>query len=121
MDRLTRQERVVIVLVFMMACSLVVLYWVVLPLSDEEGGSSVSVSGTVLHMKKTATGGHLILTLDVEGSLVRVFVPARAGGASMAERLHVGDEVRVRGRLQLYRGREEIEVLREGDVVLMSL
>ncbi|HIH69565.1 OB-fold nucleic acid binding domain-containing protein [Methermicoccus shengliensis] len=120
MDRLTRQERAAIVLVFMVACSLVVLYWVVSPFSDEESGDHVSVSGTVLHLKKTASGGHLIITLDVDRELVKVFVPREAGGASMAERLHVGDEVRVTGRLQLYKGREEIVVLREKDVVLMS-
>jgi len=115
MDGFTRQERAAIVLLFMVVCSLVVLYWVVLPLEH-----SVSVSGTVLYMKKTATGGHLILTLDVDGDLVRVFVPATAGAAGIAGRLHVGDEVRVKGKPHLYRGQEEIVVLREGDIVVVS-
>jgi len=120
MDILTPQERAVMMIALMVVCSLAVLYWVMSPLSDEVGEGSVSLTGEVLHLKKTATGGHLLITVDVEGNLVKVFVSESAGASELSEKVHVGDVLEVRGRPQLYRGEEELVVLSERDITVMS-
>jgi len=116
---LTRQERAVMVIALMVVGSLAVLYWIMLPLSGSGNGDAVSLTGEVLYLKETASGGHLVITLDVEGRLVRVFVPEEAGASKVAEKVHVGDVLRVKGRVQVYRGREEVEVLKEEDIRVM--
>ncbi len=119
MDVLTAQERAVMMIALMVVCSLAVLYWVMSPLSDGVGEGSVSLTGEVLHLKKTATGGHLLITMDVEGKLVSVFVSEDAGALELNEKLHVGDVLNLRGRPQLYRGEEEVVVLNERDITVM--
>ncbi|MHC1588481.1 MAG: OB-fold nucleic acid binding domain-containing protein [Methermicoccaceae archaeon] len=116
---LTRQERAVMVIALMVVGSLAVLYWIMLPLSGSGNGDAVSLTGEVLYLKETASGGHLVITLDVEGRLVRVFVPEEAGASKVAEKVHVGDVLRVKGRVQVYKGREEVEVLKEEDIRVM--
>ena len=120
MDTLTSQERAVVVLALMVVCSLAVLYWVMSPLSQGAGEGSVSLTGEVLQLKKTATGGHLLITMDVEGKLVSVFVSEGAGALGLNERVHVGDVLEVSGRPQLYNGEEELVVLNERDITVMS-
>ena len=75
-------------------------------------GDLVSVSGAVESISPTATGGHLLLT--VNGT--RVFIPSPA---SRDVRLHLNDTVTVYGIVQVFEGKREVAVRDARDVQLL--
>jgi len=76
---------------------------------DSRDGDLVSLQGRVEEAKMTATGGHQVLR--VAGN--RVFVPSEAVREGWPR---VGDEVRVYGTVQTYRGEREVLVSSAGDI-----
>ncbi|MDH7596782.1 MAG: OB-fold nucleic acid binding domain-containing protein [Methanothrix sp.] len=98
------------VLLLMALSSLAVAYWAFgVSGSDDE----ISLSGRIVSIRETRTGGHLIITLD--STPMQIFLPARVAGKVRGS-LSPGDLVQVRGRVSEYMGRSEIEVSRPSDI-----
>jgi hypothetical protein len=76
---------------------------------DSRDGDLVSLQGSVEEARMTATGGHQVLR--VAG--VRVFVPSESVRKGWPP---VGEEVRVYGTVQTYRGEREVLVSSAGDI-----
>lgn len=76
---------------------------------DSHEGDLVFLQGSVEEARATATGGHQVLR--VAG--VRVFVPSTAVRSGWPT---VGDEIRVYGTVQTYRGEREVLVHSAGDI-----
>jgi len=72
-------------------------------------GDLVFLSGRVVSVAPTASGGHLIIT--VNGT--RVFIPSPA---SREVSLQVNDTVQVYGIVQVYQGKQEVAVRDAGDI-----
>ncbi|MCQ8902775.1 MAG: OB-fold nucleic acid binding domain-containing protein [Methanothrix sp.] len=90
--------------------SLAVAYWAFgISGSDDD----ISLSGRIVSIRETRTGGHLIITLDT--TPLQIFIPARVAG-KVRGGLSPGDRVQVRGRVSEYMGRSEIEVGRPSDI-----
>ena len=75
-------------------------------------GDLVRVAGEVESISPTATGGHLLLS--VNGT--RVFIPSPA---SRDVRLRVNDSVRIYGIVQVFQGKAEVAVRDARDVELV--
>ena len=72
-------------------------------------GDLVVVTGAVLSIAPTATGGNLLLSVDG----TRVFIPSPA---SREVSVQVNDTVRIYGIVQVYQGKKEIAVRDARDV-----
>lgn len=128
--RLAKEEKIVAVLLFMALGSLSVAFWAFSPgegaatgsglsgsissFGSESGRESISLAGIITELKRTESGGHLLIRLN--STPLPVFVPAKSGAEELAAVLSEGDTVRVRGILREYQGKEEIEVSRSEDV-----
>ena len=120
--RMQKEEKIVVVLLFMALGSLAVAFWAFGP---EEGdadsdsaaakeNSLLSLEGLILEIKPTNTGGNLLLQLD--STAMPVFIPASAGAGELQEKLHAGDRIRVRGTVADFHGSEELKISRASDV-----
>lgn len=118
--RMQKEEKIVVVLLFMALGSLAVASWA---FSPEEGDGDIaaakkdaliSLEGLVLEIKPTNTGGNLLLRLD--STALPVFIPAGAGARELQEQLHAGDRIRVRGAIADFHGSEELKISRAADV-----
>ena len=117
-----KEEKIVVVLLLMALGSLAVAFWAFGP---EEGGqdsssdsvsqkdAGLSVEGLVLEIKPTKSGGNLLLKLD--STPLPIFIPARAGAKEIQSRIHAGDQVRIRGTVSAFQGKEELVVFRQAD------
>lgn len=118
--RMQKEEKIVVVLLFMALGSLAMAFWT---FSPEEGDGDIAAAkkdapltleGSVLEIKPTNTGGNLILRLD--STALPVFIPAGAGAGELREQLHAGDRIRVRGAVADFQGKEELKISRAADV-----
>jgi hypothetical protein len=119
-----KEEKIVVVLLFMALGSLAVAFWT---FSLEEGAgdsaaakkdASLLLEGLVLDVKTTNTGGNLLLRLD--STPLSVFVPAGSGAGGVQKKIRAGNHVRIRGTVSMFQGTEEIKVERAGDVELVN-
>lgn len=110
---LQREEKIALVLLLMAMSSLAVAYW---SFGISESNDEISVSGKIVNIRETRTGGHLIIALD--STPMQIFLPARVA-EEIRGSVSAGDSVRVRGRVSEYMGRKEIEVSRPSDVALV--
>lgn len=116
--RMQKEEKIVVVLLFMALGSLAVAEWT-FGSSDQsavtgKSDSSISVEGHVLGITATKTGGNLVFQLDTTNN--SIFVPSSSGAKDIQRRVHSGDHVRIRGMLSLFNGKKEIKVARSSDV-----
>jgi DNA/RNA endonuclease YhcR with UshA esterase domain len=127
--RMQREEKIVVVLLLMALGSLAVAFWAFAPedgernsssdsVSQEDSSVSLSVEGLVLEIKPTKSGGNLLLKLD--STPLPIFIPGGAGAEKIQNNLHPGDQVRIKGKVSLFQGNEEIRVDRAGDVVCLK-
>ena len=138
--RMQKEEKVVVVLLLMALGSLAVAFWAFSSDSfpsgsfdsdssdsasgslwngeGKAGGQSISLQGSIVELKRTGSGGHLLISLD--STSLPVFVPARSGAEELAGALKRGDRIEVKGTVREYQGREEIEVSRSSDVGRMN-
>lgn len=125
--RMQKEEKVVVVLLLMALGSLAVAFWafgpedgVINSSSDSVAlnQSSLSVEGQVTEIRPTKSGSNLILLLDT--TPLPVFISKAAGANELAENLHIGDRIQVRGMISRFNGKEEIEVERSLDVTLLN-
>jgi hypothetical protein len=118
--RMQKEEKIVLVLLFMALGSLAVAYWA---FSPDEGGaaskedSSLSLEGVVLEMNPTKTGGHLIMKLD--STAMPVFVPRDSGAEDIQNKVNAGDRISVHGTVAEFGGREELKVGNAGDIAVL--
>jgi hypothetical protein len=118
--RMQKEEKIVVVLLFMALGSLAVASWAFGP-EDTEGStvqakedSQISLEGLVQEINPTKTGGHLIIKLD--STQMPVFVPRDAGANEIGKRVKPGERVRIKGRQTEYGGGKEIRVDRSEDI-----
>jgi hypothetical protein len=120
--RMQKEEKIVVVLLFMALGSLAVAFWTFGPNVGEDDSDSaaakedalLSLEGSILEIKPTNTGGNLILQLD--STTMPVFIPASAGAGELREQLHAGDRIRVKGTVADFHGSEELKISRASDV-----
>ncbi|MGB3943762.1 MAG: OB-fold nucleic acid binding domain-containing protein [Methanothrix sp.] len=113
-----KEEKVVVVLLFMALGSLASASWALGDFEEDPDEISISLvaEGTVSSMK-TTTGGHLIIRL--QSSSIPIFVSRESGAEEMAVRVAKGDRIRAVGEISEYEGRREISVKRPADVEVL--
>ena len=79
-------------------------------------GDRVILHGQVVDKSGTIAEDHLILTVDSEKSIVKVFVNKNNGASVVNKSVDVADTVEITGILDEYEGEKEIVVERSGDV-----
>jgi hypothetical protein len=121
--RMQKEEKIVVVLLFMALGSLAVASWAFGP-EDTEGStvqakedSQISLEGLVQEINPTKTGGHLIIKLD--STQMPVFVPRDSGAGDVQSRVNIGDRIRVRGIAAEFGGKKELKVGRAADVEVL--
>ncbi len=132
--RMQKEEKTVIVLLLMALASLAVAYWTFALEEDSAlAGSAtlsgldkpaevdqdrISLEGSILNLKRTMSGGHLLINLDSTTS--PVFIPHNSGAEELSSRLKMGDRIRVTGAKKSFQGKEEIEVSRSSDLQIIN-
>ena len=71
-------------------------------------GDVVHLEGLLLHMEKTSSGGHLLLTVKSGAELVTVFVSGTSGAIEAASSAKPGNILYIQGKVQEYKGQREI-------------
>lgn len=119
--RMQKEEKTVVVLLFMALGSLSVAFWA-FDSGDslQEGIASagdearISVEGLVIEMNPTKSGDNLIMNLD--STPLPVFVPRDSGAKEILGRISLGDRIQVNGVLREYNGNKEIKLERAEDL-----
>jgi len=119
--RMQKEEKTVVVLLFMALGSLSVAFWA-FDSGDslQEGIASagdearISVDGLVIEMNPTKSGDNLIMNLD--STPLPVFVPRDSGAKEILGRISLGDRIQVNGVLWEYNGNKEIKLERAEDL-----
>jgi hypothetical protein len=115
--RMQKEEKIVVVLLFMVLGSLAVASWAFLPPDNsapETPKDELRAVGKVVEMNPTKTGGHLMIQLD---SLDKpIFVPGDSGASEVQQRIRPGDRIAVRGKVSIFGGKEEIKVSSPSDI-----
>jgi hypothetical protein len=119
--RMQKEEKTVVVLLFMALGSLSVAFWA-FDSGDslEEGIASagdearISVEGLVIEMNPTKSGDNLIINLD--STPMPVFVPRDSGAKEILGRISLGDRIQAKGVLWEYNGIKEIKLERAEDL-----
>ena len=124
MVAMQKEEKIVLVLLFMALGSLSVAFWAFSPNEETASGEAsfekegfLSKEGHVLQMKPTNSGGNLLMSLD--SISMPIFIPSSAGAREIESRVHIGDMVRVSGRVSVFQGKEELKISRAADVQLI--
>ena len=119
--RMQKEEKTVVVLLFMALGSLSVAFWAFDSGDDLQEGivsagdeARISVEGLVIEMNPTKSGGNLIMNLD--STPLPVFVPRDSGAKEILGRISLGDRIQVNGVLWEYNGNKEIKLERAEDL-----
>lgn len=110
--RMQKEEKIVVVLLFMALGSLSVAFWAMGDLDSSE----VTVEGIVESIQSTMSGGHLIIHLD--STEMPIFVSSQCGAEMVKEKVQRGDQVEVIGEVSEYRDQDEIVVKGPMDVTV---
>jgi DNA/RNA endonuclease YhcR with UshA esterase domain len=125
---LQKEEKITIVLMVMALLVLIIVYFGFIVDSMETSqyseqsitGYRVVLHGEVVGKRVTFTGDHLILTVDSEGSRVKVFIHCNNGAEKVNNIIDIADTVEVTGKLEQYQGEKEIVVEQPGDVKILG-
>ncbi|HNY35554.1 MAG TPA: hypothetical protein PKK68_12920 [Methanothrix soehngenii] len=119
--RMQKEEKTVVVLLFMALGSLSVAFWAFDSGDDLQEGivsagdeARISVEGLVIEMNPTKSGDNLIMNLD--STPLPVFVPRDSGAKEILGRISLGDRIQVNGVLREYNGNKEIKLERAEDL-----
>ncbi|MCL7474954.1 MAG: OB-fold nucleic acid binding domain-containing protein, partial [ANME-2 cluster archaeon] len=82
-------------------------------------GDRVILHGQVVDKRGTFTGDHLILTIDSESTIVKVFVNRNNGASAVNKSVNVADTVEITGILDKYEDEKEIVVEEAEDVKVL--
>jgi len=128
--RMQKEEKIVVVLLFMALGSLAAAFWAFSPeesstqasgdpISPVDSRSSlVTLEGRIISAENTRSGGNLIINLD--STQMPVFIPASSGAKELSARLQTGGRVRITGTINSYQGKDELKVSRRADVQLLE-
>jgi DNA/RNA endonuclease YhcR with UshA esterase domain len=122
-----KEEKVIAILLTMAILSLAVAYVTYFPnsfnkrgeqpLTDStEVGETVTIEGTLYSKENTFNGNHLILQIDYNSDLLTVFIPENNGAMNIDSRIAVGDRLRIKGKVDEYKGEPEIIIENENDI-----
>ncbi|MBA1341855.1 MAG: hypothetical protein C5S40_06895 [ANME-2 cluster archaeon] len=125
---LQKEEKITIILMVMALLVLIIVYFGFIVDSMETSqysersnrGDRVVLHGDVVGKRVTFTGDHLILTVDSEGSRVKVFIPCNSGAEKVNNIINIADAVEVTGTVEEYQGEKEIVVEQPGDVKILE-
>ena len=128
--RMQKEEKIVVVLLFMALGSLAAAFWAFSPeesdtpasgeLVTQDGSLSslITLEGRITSAENTRSGGNLIINLD--SNAMPVFIPASAGAKELSARLQKGGLVKVTGTINSYQGKDELKVSRRADVQMLE-
>ena len=124
---LQKEEKITVILMVMALLVLIIVYFGLIVDSMETSlysersitGDRVVLHGDVVGKKGTFTGDHLILTVDSEGSRVKVFIHCDNGAEKVNNIIEIADTVEVTGTVEEYQGEKEIVVEQPGDVKIL--
>jgi hypothetical protein len=128
--RMQKEEKIVVVLLFMALGSLAAAFWAFspeesyTPASGDMGSLEDSRSplttldGRITSAENTRSGGNLILNLD--STAMSVFIPASSGAKELSAQLQKDARVRITGTINSYQGKDELKVSRKADVQLLE-
>lgn len=116
---LQKEEKITLVLMIMALLVLIIAYFGFVAgdagpstYSDNSKiGDLVILQGEVVGKRGTYTGDHLILTVDVDRSLTRVFIHRNNGAGQVGLSVNVADHVEITGIVDEYQGDKEIRVI----------
>lgn len=126
---LQREEKTTVVLMVTAFLVLVIAYFGfiagstdLLEYSDTSGiGDRVMLHGEVVGKRGTYTGDHLILTVDSNSGLIKVFIRSNSGAAMVNESVDVAHRVEIIGTVDEYEGEREIVVEQPGDIRVLDM
>lgn len=124
-----KEEKIVVVLLVMAVASLTVAYVTFLPADDTRSaqqlttlsaiGDEVFFEGTVTGKHLTSTGNHLLLDIDYDSQVIKVFIPDNAGSDDVNKAVSENDRVRIIGIVDEYKGDREVVVNNKNDVTVL--
>jgi DNA/RNA endonuclease YhcR with UshA esterase domain len=129
-----KEEKVMVLLLFMTLTSLMTAYLCFGPELTASGqetgeeatpytresreGEKVFLEAQVLSNRLTYTGGHLLLQVDCNSEVLSVFIPKTAGAEALNNSIQKGDFISLTGTVSEYEGKREIKVERKEDILL---
>lgn len=127
-----KEEKVVVVLLFMALSSLLTAYICFGSEAADAGsggearqytkeavaGDKVFLEAEVLSKSFTYKGEHLILQMDCNSEVLTIFIPKTAGAEALDKSIKKGDFIRLTGTVSDYEGKREIKVERKEDIHL---
>ncbi len=117
---LQKEEKTVVVLLVMAVLSLIIAYFGFSQQtnaysSDSKIDERVYAEGTILSKQMTGKGDNLILKLS--NLNVKVFISKNNGAREVFDSIKNGDNVRIKGKVSIYRDEREIVVESAKDVI----
>jgi len=128
--RMQKEEKIVVVLLFMALGSLAAAFWAFGPEesyttasgdmgSGEDSRSPLTtLDGRITSAENPRSGGNLILNLD--STAMSVFIPSSSGAKELSAQLQKDSRVRITGTINSYQGKDELKVSRKADVQLLE-
>jgi DNA/RNA endonuclease YhcR with UshA esterase domain len=121
---LQKEEKITIILMVMALLVLIIAYFGFIVEESEpltysnrtDIGDQVEFQGDVVGKRSTFTGNHLMLTVDSEGSLIKVFIHRNNGADQVNRSVDVTDTVKIIGVVDEYEGEREIVVKSPQDI-----
>ena len=127
-----KEEKIVAVLLVMAILSLTVAY---VTFFHDTGGSAsndalqlterssvgdlVYLEGSILSKKFTFKGDHLLLSIDHDENVVKVFIPNNNGAVDIDDMVSENDYVRIQGIVDEYQGEREVVIRNKNDVTVL--
>ena len=79
-------------------------------------GDLVYFEGSILSKKYTFKGDHLLLSVDYDHNVIKVFIPNNNGAVDIDNMVNENDYVRIQGTLDEYQDELEVVVQSKNDV-----
>ena len=127
-----KEEKIVAVLLAMAILSLAVAYVTfyqgnsgsinddALQLTEQSSiGDFVYIEGTILSKRFTFKGDHLLLSVDHDENVVKVFIPNDKGAEDVDNMVNENDIVRIQGTLDEYQDEREVVVQNKNGVTVL--
>ncbi len=127
-----KEEKIVAVLLVMAILSLGVAYVTfflddgssigsdALQLTERSSvGDLVYFEGSILSKKFTFKGDHLLLSVDYDPNVVKVFIPNNNGAVDVDNMVNENDYVRIQGIMDEYQDEREVVVQNKNDVTVL--
>ncbi len=82
-------------------------------------GDLVYFEGSILSKKFTFKGDHLLLSVDYDQNVVKVFIPNNNGAVDVDNMVNENDYVRIQGIMDEYQDEREVVVQNKNDVTVL--